>query len=81
MGKIEIMINETVLNFRKTPTAYQKAVIMDFKKNFDKGLEEFEDISFLYDMNGTTIYVECADGLVGIDNNQMKELGIENSIN
>ena len=69
------------LNFRKTPTAYQIAVIMDFKKNFDKAFEEFEDITFLYDVNGTTIYVECDDGLVGIENNQLKEFGIENSIN
>jgi hypothetical protein len=71
----------TELNFRKTPSAYQKAVIMDFKKDFDKDLEEFEDISFLYDVNGTTVYAECTDGLVGIENNLLKELGIENSIN
>jgi hypothetical protein len=64
----------TELNLRKTPTAYQKAVIMDFKK-------DFEDISFLYDVNGTTVYAECADSLVGIDHNLLKELGIENSIN
>jgi hypothetical protein len=65
-------INE--LNLRKTPTAFQKAVIKDFKK-------DFEDVSFLYDSNGTTIYAECTDGLVSIDNKRIKELGFENSIN
>lgn len=65
-------INE--MNLRKTPTAYQKAVIMDFKK-------DFEDISFLHDLNGTTVYVECIDGLVGIDNKLLRVLGTDNSIN
>ena len=62
------------VKLRKTPTAYQKAVIKDFKK-------DFEDISFLCDINGTTIYAECTDGLVSIDNVLLKDLGIENSIN
>lgn len=64
----------TELNLRKTSTAYQKAVVRDFKK-------DFEDISFLYDVNGTTVYAECSDGLVSIDNKLLRELGIENSIN
>jgi hypothetical protein len=64
----------TESNLRKTPTAYQKAVVLDFKKNF-------KCISFLYDANGTTIYAECADGLVSIDHKLLKELKIENSIN
>jgi DNA mismatch repair ATPase MutL len=64
----------TESNLRKTPTAYQKAVALDFKK-------DFEDMSFLYDVNGTNIYAECTDGLVSIDNSLLKELGIENSIN
>jgi hypothetical protein len=57
-------INES--NLRKTPTAYQKSVAMEFKK-------DFEDITFLYDKNGTTIYAECIDGLVSIDNRLFKK--------
>jgi hypothetical protein len=65
-------INE--MNLRKTPTAYQKAVAMEFKK-------DFKNITFLYDKNGTTIYAECIDGLVSIDNSLLKKTGIQNSIN
>ena len=64
----------TDLTLRILPTEYQKAVIMDFKK-------DFEDMSFLYDANGTTVYAICSEGLVSIDRKLHKAYAIKYSIN